>query len=128
MNRLLLTPVLLGLMASCSPMMSTNKTSTTSPMTMDNMAMGTTAMDAQKVTIQNFAFQPKDITVKAGTTITWTNMDTAPHTATASDGSFNTGNLTTGQSGSVTFTKVGDYAYFCAVHPKMIAMVHVTAP
>lgn len=125
MNRLLLTPVLLGLMASCSPTMST---STTSPMSKDTMAMGTMAMDTQKVTIQNFAFQPKDITVKAGTSITWTNMDTAPHTATASDGSFNTGNLTTGQSASVTFTKTGDYAYFCAVHPKMVAMVHVTAP
>ena len=125
MNRLLLTPVLLGLMASCSPTMST---STTSPMSKDTMAMGTMAMDTQKVTIQNFAFQPKDITVKAGTSITWRNMDTAPHTATASDGSFNTGNLTTGQSASVTFTKTGDYAYFCAVHPKMVAMVHVTAP
>jgi plastocyanin len=125
MNRLLLTPVLLGLLASCSPTMST---STTSPMSKDTMTMGTMAMDTQKVTIQNFAFQPKDITVKAGTSITWTNMDTAPHTATASDGSFNTGNLTTGQSASVMFTKAGDYAYFCAVHPKMVAMVHVTAP
>ena len=125
MNRLLLIPVLLGLMASCSPTMST---STTSPMSKDTMAMGTMAMDTQKVTIQNFAFQPKDITVKAGTSITWTNMDTAPHTATASDGSFNTGNLTTGQSASVTFTKTGDYAYICAVHPRMTGMVHVTAP
>lgn len=121
MNRLLLIPVLLSLMASCSPMMST--TTSTSPMSTDTMAM-----DSQMVMIQNFAFQPKDITVKVGTKITWTNMDTAPHTATASDGSFDTGNLTTGQSASVTFTKAGDYAYFCAVHPKMTAMVHVTAP
>ena len=120
MNRLLLTPVLLGLLASCSPMMSTSTTAPTSTTTM--------AIDTQTVMIQNFAFQPKDITVKAGTKVTWTNMDTAPHTATASDGSFDTGNLTTGQSASVTFTKAGDYAYFCAVHPRMTAMVHVTAP
>ena len=120
MNRLLLIPVLLGLLASCSPMMST---STTSP-----MSTGTMAMDSQTVMIQNFAFQPKDVTVKVGTKITWMNMDTAPHTATASDGSFNTGNLTTGQSASVTFTKMGDYAYICAVHPRMTGMVHVTAP
>jgi hypothetical protein len=63
--------------------------------------------------------------VNVGDTITWTNQDTAPHTATASDGSFDTGNLSKGKSGSITFSKAGTFAYICSIHPSMKGTVTV---
>ena len=71
------------------------------------------------VEIKNFAFTPATLTVKVGDKVTWTNQDSASHTATADDNSFNTGVLTTGQSGSVTFSKAGTYTYHCTIHPGM---------
>jgi plastocyanin len=79
------------------------------------------------VTIKNFAFNPASTTVHVGDTITWTNQDSAPHSATASDGSFDTGILQKGKSGSHTFTKAGSFAYICSVHPSMKATVTVAA-
>lgn len=80
------------------------------------------------VTIQNFAFQPANLQVKVGTTVTWTNQDTAPHTVTFRDSSM-TGSalLQKGQSFSYTFTKAGTFSYYCQVHPGMTAQVVVTA-
>jgi len=77
------------------------------------------------ITIQNFAFSPATITVPVGTTVTWTNVDSAPHTATADNGTFDTGRLQQGQSGSYTFAKAGTYTYYCAVHPMMKATIVV---
>jgi len=68
------------------------------------------------VTIADFAFAPGDITVSAGTTVTWVNEDGAPHTVTADDGSFNSGNLNTGDEFSFTFDEPGTYAYYCEYH------------
>jgi LPXTG-motif cell wall-anchored protein len=64
--------------------------------------------------------------VKSGDTVTWTNRDSAPHTATASNGSFNTGTLKQGASASHTFTTAGTIAYICAIHPSMHGTVVVT--
>jgi plastocyanin len=83
------------------------------------------ATASDSVTIKNFAFSPSTITVNVGDTIKWTNQDSAPHTATAKDGSFDTGNLDKGDSGSHTFSKVGTFAYICSVHPSMKATVVV---
>jgi len=77
------------------------------------------------VTIQNFAFSPATITVKAGDSVTWTNQDSAGHSATADDNSFDTGVLPQGQSKSITFSKAGTYTYHCSVHPNMKATVIV---
>lgn len=71
------------------------------------------------VQITNFSFSPATLMVKVGDKVTWTNQDTVGHSATADDGSFDTGALSTGQSGSVTFSKAGTYAYHCSVHPSM---------
>jgi amicyanin len=80
------------------------------------------------VTIQNFAFQPANLQVKVGTTVTWTNQDTAPHTVTFRDsGMTGSAILQKGQSFSYTFNKVGTFAYYCQVHPGMTAQVVVTA-
>ncbi|MGW2253691.1 MULTISPECIES: cupredoxin domain-containing protein [unclassified Kitasatospora] len=81
------------------------------------------------VTIQNFAFSPARLTVKAGTTVTWTNKDTDPHTVTSKQGSggpLNSASLTTGATYQFTFTQPGTYAYFCTIHPFMTATVVVT--
>lgn len=80
------------------------------------------------VTIQNFAFQPANLQVKVGTTVTWTNQDTAPHTITFRDSSLtSSGMLQKGETYSYTFTKTGTFAYYCQVHPNMTAQVVVTA-
>jgi plastocyanin len=77
------------------------------------------------VTIQGFAFHPGAITVSVGDTVTWANHDSADHTATASDGSFDTGTLGRGQSGSHTFTRAGTFSYVCSIHPNMHGTVVV---
>lgn len=71
------------------------------------------------VSIQNFTFSPATLTVKVGDKVTWTNQDSVGHSATADDNSFDTGVLSRGQSGSVTFSKAGTYTYHCSVHPTM---------
>jgi len=81
-------------------------------------------------TIVNFTFQPNPLTVPVGTVVVWTNQDTAPHTATSDTGSaftFDTGMLQKGQSGRVTFTTAGTFAYHCTVHPNMHGSITVTA-
>ena len=71
------------------------------------------------VAIKDYAFTPATLTIPAGTTVTWTNNDTVPHTATASDGSFDSGNLNPGQSFSFTFATPGSYPYVCQYHAGM---------
>jgi plastocyanin len=85
-----------------------------------------TAAASTGVTIKDFKFTPGTSTVKVGDTITWTNQDIAPHTATAQDGSFDTGTINKGKSGSHTFTKAGTFPYICSIHPSMKGTVTVT--
>jgi hypothetical protein len=61
-----------------------------------------------------------------GDSVTWTNRDSAAHTATASGGGFNTGTLKQGQSATHRFTTAGRFAYICAIHPNMKGTVVVT--
>ncbi|HZV74039.1 MAG TPA: cupredoxin family copper-binding protein [Conexibacter sp.] len=82
---------------------------------------------AHTATIAGFAFHPASLTVTAGDTIAWTNEDAAQHTVTADDGSFDTGRLGRGASGSHTFTTAGTFAYHCAIHPFMKGTVTVVA-
>jgi plastocyanin len=77
-----------------------------------------------KVTIDNFTFQPAELTVKVGTTVTWTNHDDIPHTV-VSAGKFRSKTLDTDDSFSFTFTAAGDYKYFCSLHPHMVGMIKV---
>ena len=67
------------------------------------------------VTISNFKFTPKAVTVKVGTAVTWSNTE-GTHTVTADDGSFQSPNLSAGKSFSHTFTKLGTYRYYCSLH------------
>jgi len=90
---------------------------------------GDARAQAGAVTIENFAFSPSSITVSVGTTVTWTNNDTVPHTATSNAGvspAFDTGTINPGGSASVTFNTPGTFGYFCAIHPQMMGTVVVT--
>ena len=79
------------------------------------------------VTIADFTFSPASITIDVGDTVTWNNNGPTPHSATANDGSFDTGILRKGQSGSHTFNEAGSFSYFCTPHPYMKAAVVVQA-
>lgn len=76
-----------------------------------------------------YAFSPATMTIKVGTTVTWTNNTIAPHTVTSDSGdpaSFN-GSLSSGGTFSFTFTTAGTYHYHCTIHPYMKATITVTA-
>ena len=77
------------------------------------------------VTIRNFAFEPANLTINAGDTVRFVNEDGAPHTATADNGGFDTGNLRRGQSAAVQFPAAATFSYFCAVHPRMKGSITV---
>jgi len=78
-----------------------------------------------QVTIDNFTFTPQTLTVPVGTTVTWTNRDDVPHSATSTDKRFNSGLLDTDEKFSFTFTSAGEYPYFCGIHPHMTAKIVV---
>src|SRR4051794_2596267 len=79
------------------------------------------------VLIQNFSFKPAHITVKRGTRVTWINKDMTKHTATASNGAFDSGILRPGQSYSHTFKTAGrTNKYHCEIHHFMRGSVTVT--
>ena len=65
------------------------------------------------------------VTVQLGGKVIWQNEDTAPHTATADDGSFNTGTIEQGKIKSETFKQAGTFTYFCEIHPTMHGTVEV---
>jgi plastocyanin len=76
------------------------------------------------ITIDNFTFQPAALTVKVGTTVTWTNHDDIPHTV-VSPGKFRSKAMDTDDKFSFTFTAAGDYTYFCSLHPHMTGTIKV---
>lgn len=84
------------------------------------------AEDVQRVKIDNFTFTPQDLTVKAGTTVTFENADDIPHLVVATDNSFHSKALDTGDTYAFTFTKPGDFPYFCGIHPHMQGKITVT--
>lgn len=81
-----------------------------------------------KVSITNFRFSPAAITVKKGTTVTWTNNDSATHTVTETDtlSGPKSSSLAKGQSYEFTFASAGTYHYNCSIHPNMVGTVTVT--
>jgi LPXTG-motif cell wall-anchored protein len=79
------------------------------------------------VAIADFSFAPATLTINQGDTVTWVNNGPTPHSATANNGSFNTGILKAGQSASHTFAQAGTYSYYCQPHPFMKASIVVQA-
>jgi len=81
--------------------------------------------EAAEVKIDNFSFGPAELTVAAGTTVTWTNRDDIPHTVVSTDKVFKSKVLDTDDKFSFKFEKPGTYSYFCSLHPKMTGKVIV---
>jgi plastocyanin len=83
------------------------------------------APESPDVKIDNFTFGPSDVTVKAGSTITWTNRDDIPHTVVSTDKVFKSKVLDTDDHFSYTFASPGTFTYFCSIHPKMTGRIVV---
>ncbi len=83
------------------------------------------AAKSEKVDIVEFTYQPDPVVVQVNGKVIWQNQDTAPHTATADDGSFDTGTIEKGKLGSATFKEAGTFTYFCEIHPTMKGTVEV---
>jgi plastocyanin len=118
-------------LTACSPAASTPSPTTSMP----GMSMPTTSQSTSDqpvatntVSIKNFAFDPISITVKVGTTVTWTNADQDPHTVTSDgkSGPLNSKPLNQGDTFQYTFSQAGTFSYLCTIHPFMTATVTVT--
>ncbi|MEX2447316.1 MAG: cupredoxin family copper-binding protein [Solirubrobacterales bacterium] len=83
------------------------------------------AARSEKVEIVEFAYDPDPVRIEEGGKVIWINRDSDPHTATAEDGSFDTGVLEEGKLGSESFKQPGTYAYICSIHPQMKGTVEV---
>jgi plastocyanin len=81
--------------------------------------------DEPAIDIRDFAFTPVELRVAAGTEITWTNRDPAPHTITADDGSFDSGEIAPGETFSIALEAGGSLAYACRIHPTMTGTITV---
>ena len=82
---------------------------------------------AAAVQIDNFTFKAPLVTVKPGTTVTWTNRDDIPHTVVSKTGTFKSKVLDTGDTFSFTFAKPGQFGYYCSLHPHMTGTIAVKA-
>jgi plastocyanin len=91
------------------------------------LAVPTVLAASRGVSIRDFAFSPKTVEIRVGDRVTWTNRDTVEHTATARNGSFDTGLFGEGASRSIRFTVAGTYRYICTPHPNMTGTVVVRA-
>jgi amicyanin len=112
--------ILSATLAACGS--SSSGGSTVTPGTSPSTAAGPT------VTIQNFAFHPATLNVKVGTTVTFVQEDSIPHTTTGSGASsfINSPTLQKGQTYKVIFSKAGTYPYICSIHPYMHGTVVVS--
>lgn len=106
--------------------------SASAPAAPDDGAATEPAAGGDAVLVQGFRFQPSELTVASGATVTWANEDDIRHTATsgtpeAPDGTFAVVLDGKGTQGSFTFADAGTHAYFCEVHNSMLGTVTVTA-
>ncbi len=121
------TPTQPATTSTPAPATPTQPAATPTPATPTEPVPSPTASSATAaVTIKGFAFDPASITVKVGTSVTWTNEDGAPHTITSDKGDWDSGRIAQGGTYTRTFDQAGTYAYHCAVHPSMTGTVVVT--
>ena len=83
------------------------------------------AANTAAVAIHNFKFEPATLTIAAGTTVTWTNDDTTPHTVTENNRAFRSAGLDTKDTYSHAFATPGEYVYHCTIHPMMVGRIIV---
>jgi plastocyanin len=83
------------------------------------------AASSAAVGIEEFKFTPAVLAIPVGTTVTWINHDEEPHTITSTNGAFGSTGLSHEDTFAQTFARPGRYEYFCALHPRMKAIVIV---
>jgi plastocyanin len=88
-------------------------------------AMVKAAATTATIKIDNFAFAPPDLTITAGTAVTWTNEDGEVHRVKEDHNGFSSAALDTDDSFSHTFATPGVYHYFCSIHPYMVGKIVV---
>jgi plastocyanin len=126
--------VILLSLSSCNP---NAKTTTSQPTVMKDRPQAATSQVSAKsptsppaidatVKIHNFKFEPANLAIAVGKTVQFINVDEEPHTATATDGVFNSKALDTNQTWNYTATKPGTYPYLCSIHPFMKGTLTVT--
>ena len=94
--------------------------------TTDESSQNTSIPKSYDVEIKSYSFSPLTITIKSGDSITWTNLDSAPHTVTSDSGSeLDSESFSNGNSYSHTFTTAGTYEYYCNIHTSMKGTVIV---
>ena len=81
--------------------------------------------DSTKIVAKDFMFNPTPLTVKAGSTVTWTNLDDEPHTVVSDTGLFKSGGMDTNESYSFKFERPGTYHFTCSIHPRMVGTIVV---
>ena len=87
--------------------------------------LGSAQAEEYEIRIDNSAFDPNDITIALGDTVTWTNYDSSKHTVTEDNGEFDSEDLDTEDSFSWTFDVAGNYSYHCGRHSSMTGVVNV---
>lgn len=102
-----------------------NSTTTPAPSTGAGASAGSGG-SGSAVAIVDFAFNPTTLSVKAGTSVTWTNTGSAAHTVTADDGSFDSGTVSGGATFTQAFATAGTFTYHCKIHSSMKATITVT--
>jgi plastocyanin len=81
--------------------------------------------DPTKILVKDFMFVPTSLTVKAGSTVTWANMDDEPHSVVSDTGLFRSGAMDTNESFSFKFEQPGTYHFTCSIHPRMVGTIVV---
>jgi plastocyanin len=105
---------------------SSNSNSTSSGSSSSGSTAAASSSGGVAIKMQNIAFDPKDVTVKVGQKITWTNDDSVDHNVTSQSGeSIKSDNFGKGATFSFTPTKAGKIAYVCTIHPGMTATITV---
>ena len=92
----------------------------------DSSGSSEAATGGDAVAIEEFAYKPDNLKIKAGTTVTFTNKDEFAHTATAKDDSFDTGNLEKDAAFEHTFEAAGTFEYLCTIHNSMTGTITVS--
>jgi plastocyanin len=81
--------------------------------------------DSNRIVVKDFMFTPNSLTIKAGSSVTWANMDDEPHNVVSDAGLFRSGAMDTNESFSFKFDKPGTYHFTCSIHPRMVGTIVV---
>ena len=81
--------------------------------------------NASEVLISNFSFAPKELTIKRGTTVKWTNRDNVDHPIVSDAGVFQSGAIVPGGTFEFAFDSIGEFSYHCSAHPWMTGKIIV---